>query len=58
VSEPSKFPLAGRVVPEIADDNIREWFVYSYRLIYRIQDDVITIAAIVHGRRLLDLNRD
>src|SRR5687768_4433261 len=53
----SKFPLAGRVVPEIADDNIRETFVYSYRVSYRLQEDVITIAASVHGRRLLNLHR-
>jgi plasmid stabilization system protein ParE len=25
----SRFPFAGRVVPELADKSIREWFVYS-----------------------------
>ncbi len=29
------FPLIGRLVPEIGDENIRERFVYSYRLIYK-----------------------
>jgi len=29
----SRFPFAGRVVPELADENIREWFAYSYRVI-------------------------
>ena len=51
----SRFPFAGRVVPELANDNIREWFAYSYRVIYRIRGEVITIAAIVHGKRQLDL---
>lgn len=51
----SHFPQSGRVVPEIADESIREWFAFSYRVIYRIQDDVITIAAVVHGNRLLNL---
>ena len=51
----SRFPLAGRIVPELGDENIREWFAYSYRVIYRIQGEVITIAAVVHGRRQLDL---
>jgi hypothetical protein len=37
------------------DENIREWFTYSYRVIYRIDDRVVTIAAIVHGKRLLDV---
>jgi toxin ParE1/3/4 len=51
----SQFPRSGRVVPEIADESIREWFAYSYRVIYRIEEEGITIAAVVHGRRLLDL---
>lgn len=28
-----KFPLIGRVVPELNDENIRERFAYSYRVI-------------------------
>jgi len=51
----SRFPFAGCVVPELADDNIREWFAYSYRVIYRIRGEGITIAAIVHGKRQLEL---
>jgi toxin ParE1/3/4 len=30
------FPERGRVVPELKSDNIREIFIYNYRLIYRI----------------------
>lgn len=51
----SQFPRSGRVVPELADENIREWLAYSYRIIYHIEEEEITIAAVVHGRRLLDL---
>lgn len=51
----SRFPLAGRIVPEFSDENIREWFVYSYRVIYRIESDVVIIATIIHGKRLLNL---
>ena len=47
-------PLLGRVVPELGDDQIRERFVYSYRLIYRIRDDETLVAAILHGKRLID----
>ena len=50
----SGFPHSGRIVPEFDDENIREWFVYSYRVIYGIENGVVTIAAIVHGKRLLD----
>jgi toxin ParE1/3/4 len=28
--------------------------VYSYRLIYRIEPERILVAAVIHGRRLLD----
>jgi toxin ParE1/3/4 len=49
----SKFPFAGRVVPEFKDENTREWFAYSYRIIYRIENNVVTIATIVHAKRLL-----
>jgi len=49
----SEFPFAGRIVPEFSDDSVREWFVYSYRIIYRVEHEVVTIATIVHGKRLL-----
>ena len=51
----SRFPRSGRVVPEIADESIREWFAYGYRVIYRVEEESITIAAVMHGRRLLNL---
>lgn len=48
------FANAGRIVPELGDEAIRERFVYSYRLIYRVQDSDVLIVAVVHGRRLLE----
>ena len=45
------FPEAGRIVPEIGDSNIREIFVYSYRLIYEIFPNSIEILALIHGKR-------
>jgi len=50
------FPFIGRVVPEFDDRSIREIFAYSYRIIYSIENDQINIAAVVHGRRLLDIS--
>ena len=41
----------GRIVPEIDDPNVRELFVYSYRLIYEINPDGLEILAIIHGKR-------
>jgi len=56
----TEFPLAGRQVPEVGRTEIRERFVYSYRLIYRIVSEQVLIAAVIHGSRLLQpfLSRD
>ena len=51
----SDFPYAGRVVPEFGDDTIREVFAYSYRIIYRVEANEITIAAVIHGKRILEM---
>jgi plasmid stabilization system protein ParE len=45
------FPEIGRIVPEIGDHNIREVFVYSYRLIYEISPNGVQILALVHSKR-------
>ncbi len=45
------FPEIGRVVPEIEDTNIRELFIYSYRLIYEVIPEGVQILALIHGKR-------
>jgi len=49
------FPMSGRVVPEFGQENIREVFAYSYRIIYRVEGETVTIAAVVHGKRPVEL---
>jgi addiction module RelE/StbE family toxin len=49
-----EFPLIGRTLPEIGDENIRERFIYSYRLVYEIKLRRILIVAVIHGKRLLE----
>jgi toxin ParE1/3/4 len=44
-------PRIGRIVPELNQDDIRERFIYNYRLIYFIKADDIMIIAILHGYR-------
>lgn len=48
------FPRMGRVVPEYGDERIREVGYQNYRIIYRLRDGTIEVAAIHHGARLLD----
>lgn len=45
------FPEMGRVVPEIEDLNVREVFIYSYRLIYEIRSNKIEVLALIHSKR-------
>jgi len=51
----ANFPMSGRVVPEFGDENIREVFAYSYRIIYLLEGETVTIAAVVHGKRPVEL---
>ena len=45
--------MSGRKVPEFDEENIRELIAYSYRIIYAVEKDEVTIAAVIHGRRML-----
>jgi len=47
----NNFPKIGRVVPEQNNNNIRELFIYSYRLIYQIINPDVEIIAFIHGAR-------
>ncbi len=47
-------PEQGKLVPELGEENIKEKPVYSYRIIYRIEDEVVTVAAIIHQKKLLE----
>lgn len=41
----------GRAVPELKDDACRELIVGSYRLVYRVSADHVSIIAFIHGAR-------
>ena len=47
-------PMMGRPVPETSSPQIREHFIYSYRLIYEIRGETVYILGVIHGRRLLE----
>jgi toxin ParE1/3/4 len=49
----SRFPRSGRKVPEFDNEDIRELLVYSYRVIYRLEEREVVIAAVIHGKRML-----
>jgi toxin ParE1/3/4 len=47
-----EMPMAGRMVPEIGRDDIREVFVKSYRIVYLIKTNSIEILTVFEGHRL------
>jgi toxin ParE1/3/4 len=49
----AEFPKSGRKVPEFDDESFRELVVYSYRIIYQLQAEQVLIAAVIHGKRIL-----
>lgn len=40
-------------MPEFNNEDIRELLVYSYRIIYRVEEDEVVVAAVIHGKRIL-----
>jgi plasmid stabilization system protein ParE len=46
-----RFPESGPIVPEYARPDIRELFVYSFRIIYRVENNEIRILTVIHGSR-------
>ncbi len=49
----SKVPRGGRIVPEIARADVREVFLRTYRIVYRVVDDGIVVLTVFEGHRLL-----
>jgi addiction module RelE/StbE family toxin len=46
-------PLAGRVVPEIERDDVRELIVGAYRIVYRVLAKEVHVLTVFEGHRRL-----
>ena len=44
-------PNAGKMVPEIGNPIIRELHIYSYRIMYEVQDNHPYVLTVIHKRR-------
>ncbi len=55
VEQLRQFPESGRRVPEDKNGTYRELIVGNYRVIYRVDQDTVTIVTLIHGARLLRL---
>jgi len=46
-----RFPRAGRIVPEVGSDSLREFVEGNYRIVYRITSGTITVIAVFEAHR-------
>ena len=46
------FPKAGRVVPEVGIENVRELIVGDYRIVYRLDDELAVLVTVYRSSML------
>ena len=46
-----RHPRIGRIVPELANEDVRELLVDGYRIVYRLRGNRIEVSVILHGRQ-------
>lgn len=52
-----QFPFAGRIVPEVGHETVREVLAFSYRIMYRVEADRVTVVTVVHGKQQFEADR-
>jgi addiction module RelE/StbE family toxin len=52
VEKLSTFPLAGRIVPELQREDVRELIHGNYRIIYQVSQSEVEILTLRHGKQL------
>ena len=45
-------PLAGRRVPELAREDVRDALLGTYRIVYRVTDERVEVLTVFEGHRL------
>ena len=49
----ARMPLAGRIVPEIQREDVREVLLRSYRIVYGVRDDHVLVFTVFGGGKQL-----
>ena len=52
----AEMPRSGRIVPEIGNDDVREVFLKSYRIVYRLHGEEIVVLTVFEGHQLFPGN--
>ena len=51
----ARHPMAGRRVPELQRDDVREVFLKQYRIVYRVTARRCEVLTVFEGHKQLDL---
>jgi len=51
-----QFPNSGRIIPELQLENFREIIFGNYRVIYRVQENKISVLTVRHGKQVLPVD--
>jgi len=53
----NRYPEQGRIIPELADQNIRKYreiIIAPWRLMYKIEGNIVYVLAVIDGRRNIE----
>ena len=51
VENTATIPLAGRIVPELKREDLRETFLDKYRVVYRVTNDKVVLVTVFNGQQ-------
>ena len=51
-----QFPNSGRIIPELPLENFREIIFGNYRIIYRTEENQISVLTVRHGKQVLPVD--
>jgi len=56
VKQLKQFPNSGRMIPELQLENFREIIFGNYRVIYRVDENQVSILTVRHGKQVLPVD--
>ena len=51
-----KFPKSGRMIPELQLEHFREIIFGNYRVIYRVEENQLSVLTVRHGKQVLPVD--
>lgn len=58
ISRALRFPHSGRIVPEFSNTAIREFILKNYRIVYWVNNKIVTVLTVFEGYKLLNIDEN